>query len=453
VRRAALLVLMCACLQPREPQGRQDESCAWCHGDGTRPGDALTKAAPPRDVHGNTDVVFPGVGAHALHLQGGETYRAVACSGCHLVPASLSSAGHNDGVSQVVLDGGGTWAPGPRTCSGSACHKAVSGVWTRPRSSAEACGSCHGVPPPAPHPQAGACAVCHGELDAGQHVDGVVQTVTASCSACHGSADAGTPLSGAHGAHVARFACSTCHVVPAAPATETHPNGRVDVTCGTSCHYGNPPAWTSPAQLSCSGCHGAPPPVPHPQVLQCALCHPVGGERHVNGSVEAPLPGGCNGCHGGAMNAAPPRDLDGGADTARPGVGAHQAHLVDTGRARVPACSECHAVPAQLFAPGHLDGLTQVRFSGVATANGATPRYQGGSCAGSACHDVRHFTVQPGGGNATEPQWTRVDGSQVSCTSCHGQPPPAPHPARTDCAACHPGVGPLHVNGRVDFVP
>lgn len=478
-----LLVLGAGCFVPRERDGREDTRCASCHGDPSRAGDALLKAAPPNDIRGNSAAEYPGVGAHLLHVSGGATYRAVPCAACHRVPAELSDPLHNDGVTQVVLDGGGTWDLGSRTCSGTACHRAAAAVWTRPRSTAEACGSCHGVPPPPPHPQGGACAGCHGELDAGLHVDGVLQ-VGASCSSCHGSDDGGAPPRsldggtgrehrgvGAHAVHLSGGAttravpCEGCHEVPSMVVTPRHPNGGPaevtaltgwdagSATCATGCHFGASPQWTSQTSLTCSGCHGSPPPPPHPQLAQCSTCHPFAKASHVNGVVELAAPATCDGCHGSAANPAPPRDLDGGTATSRPGVGAHQVHLSGSPRARTVPCGECHLVPAQVFAPQHPDGVTQVRFSGVAIANLAMPRYENGTCAGTACHDVAHFTVTPGGGTDTAPVWTRVDGGQVTCTSCHGQPPPPPHPVRTDCAACHPGVGATHVNGRVDFVP
>ncbi len=447
MRRALLgSLLLGACLVPREPNGRPDETCTSCHGDATRAGDAVSRSAPPKDIRGNTGVEFPGVGAHALHLASG-----VQCSGCHLVPATLGAPGHNDGVTQVVFDGGGAWDLGSRTCSNTACHRAESGVWTRPR--ADACGTCHGLPPPAPHPQATACGTCHLPVDGGAHVNGVVDLqVAVSCGACHGVDATGAPDSGAHATHLAAgVACATCHDVPASIAS--HPNGQLEVRCGGACHFGAPPPWTSTQDLTCSGCHGAPPPAPHPQAPQCSMCHAFSPATHVNGAVDVAVPASCDGCHGSAANPAPPRDLDGGVETSRPGVGAHQVHLVPNPRTRTVECSECHVVPAAVLAAGHVDGVTQVRFSGVAVANLAMPRYTGGTCAGTACHDVAHFTVQPGGGTTTAPEWTRVDGGQVTCTSCHGQPPPPPHPVRTDCGACHPGVGATHVNGRVDFVP
>ena len=117
-------------------------------------------------------------------------------------------------------------------------------------------------------------------------------------------------------------------------------------------------------------------------------------------------------------------------------------------------------LPATVDAGTHLDGVTQVRFQGVARSNLATATYVTGSCT-NACHDVSHLVGIPGagGGQRTSPRWTMVDGTQRQCDSCHGAPPPLPHPARTDCGACHLNaqadggfVRPdLHVNGRVEF--
>ena len=61
----------------------------------------------------------------------------------------------------------------------------------------------------------------------------------------------------------------------------------------------------------------------------------------------------------------------------------------------------------------------------------------------------------------TTPEWTRVDGSQATCGSCHGLPPPAPHPYYAEaCSDCHENVAAdnvsflrpdLHVDGVVTF--
>ena len=508
-----LALLATGCFVPRENGPRPETQCVRCHGDDAREGDAVLKAAPPSDTFGNTAVSSPGVGAHAEHLTASKTHDVVACRECHRVPETTESIGHNDGTTQLVFgaiatkDGGvsPTWDLGTRQCTNSGCHGPVSGKWTRPKTSDEACGSCHALPPVAPHPQYAACEVCHSAVVNAQgirapqlHVDGVVQVNEASCSSCHGATDAGAPPRsldggtsvmqvgvGAHTAHLAGGAfskpveCATCHTVPSMVTTASHPNGgRAEVlssvgydstagSCTTACHGVRSAVWTSPdAGLTCSSCHSAPPAAPHPQVTTCALCHPaeasgqVARATHVNGRVDVMQPTTCNGCHGSAVNDAPPRDLAGSQDTTRVGVGAHQSHLVGRGLARVVSCDECHVVPATVDAGTHLDGVTQVRFQGVARSNLAAATYLNASCT-NACHDVSHLIGAPGsgGGQRTAPTWTVVDGTQRQCDSCHGAPPPLPHPARNDCGACHVNAQAdggfvrleLHVNGRVEF--
>ena len=51
------------------------------------------------------------------------------------------------------------------------------------------------------------------------------------------------------------------------------------------------------------------------------------------------------------------------------------------------------------------------------------------------------MALASGGGNATSPLWTKVDGSQKQCTSCHGNPPPAPNPQDPACQTCHQDAG------------
>lgn len=494
-----LALALTGCFVPREPGPVDgDRACTRCHGDSSRPGDRALRAAPPFDIFGNTGTLFPGVGAHQLHLTADLTHGPVPCAECHRVPDTAADEGHNTGRTRFsfgpVARGDAGVEPSydfaTRRCT-TACHRGTSGVWTRPRSSTEACGTCHGLPPPAPHPQAGSCAVCHADVLAADggfahpelHVDGITQTTNAPCSTCHGD----PPGSGAHVRHVSGgaqtrpVACATCHEVPARAATPKHPNGgRAEVnaavawsqstsSCATACHGATSPSWTSTAALDCTSCHGAPPPAPHPPVQNCALCHPNATgplgrvmsdrSRHVDGVLDVSVPAACDSCHGSPGNPAPPKDTRSETATTSPGVGAHQAHVVGRGLARAVLCSECHVVPTAVVQGQHLDGLAQVTFSGVARANLAQPVYQGGTCGSTACHDIANYTVTPGGGQATTPRWTLVDGSQSTCTSCHGMPPPLPHVQRSDCEACHLNataqrtfVRPeLHVDGRVDF--
>ena len=81
------------------------------------------------------------------------------------------------------------YASATRTCDKSYCHRSAEAVWSEPRNSENACGTCHGLPPAAPHPQSQNCSVCHGEvIDAARHfiaperhVNGVVDYTAGDC--------------------------------------------------------------------------------------------------------------------------------------------------------------------------------------------------------------------------------------------------------------------------------
>ena len=166
-----------------------------------------------------------------------------------------------------------------------------------------------------------------------------------------------------------------------------------------------------------------------------------------------PLAGCSLGCHGSDISTAPPTSIAGDTATTAKGVGAHQQHLnVAPTWHRQVACSDCHVVPQTVGAPGHIDGdnVAEVQFSALA---GAAPAYTGTTCT-AQCHGSTAL-----GGTHPEPTWTQVDGSQVTCGSCHGTPPPAPHPQDPNCASCHPSMEEgsltfrdpsLHINGVVD---
>jgi predicted CxxxxCH...CXXCH cytochrome family protein len=168
-----------------------------------------------------------------------------------------------------------------------------------------------------------------------------------------------------------------------------------------------------------------------------------------------PQAGCAMGCHGAETSNAPPMSLGGSTDTSVVGIGAHQAHLDPASTWHRPvACADCHAVPAELTSPGHMDDAdrkAELTFGPVA----GVAAWDGTSCT-TACHGSAVF-----GGTSPRPAWTRVDGTQSTCGSCHGTPPPAPHPADPNCASCHPTMeeGSLafrdpasHINGVVDVV-
>ena len=406
-----------------------------------------------------------------------------------------------------------------RRCADTYCHGALSPIWTQ--AAAEPCGGCHGLPPPVPHPQSERCAACHAAVvDAEQqiiapdrHVDGRVDVGEIACDACHGGAESAAPPPsldgalaadrrgvGAHRAHLAGgassrpLACSECHPVPEATRPFLHPDGGAasvvftgvaagdalssawDVTSGTCsgswCHSPSgrasaPVSWTRAAPLGCRDCHGAPPEAPHPQVQDCGLCHGdvysstasaiVARERHVDGVVDVRVPEACTGCHSsraGEPDAAP---------SPAPDLGAHSVHVAPRLPARAVPCDECHEVPSEVFAPGHLDSAlpAEVSFAGVATAFEASPVFEAGSCAQTYCHGDQFIGGRPSGGVDTQPSWVTPSGvSALGCQSCHGLPPPPPHPAPADdCSSCHRNVDAgrvfiapdTHVDGVVTF--
>jgi predicted CxxxxCH...CXXCH cytochrome family protein len=351
------------------------------------------------------------------------------------------------------------------------------------------------------------------------HVNGQVDVVVAKCTQCHGAGDSSAPPVdtlgntavsaigvGAHAAHlngagVARpLACGECHEVPEKAEEPTHADGspaevrlngvattgdrepswqRPQQTCAeTWCHGpgtsqgAKSPRWTDPAPLGCASCHGNPPVAPHPQMTDCSRCHgqviapddhsmrdPL---RHVDGVVDVELDATCTSCHG-STNSAPPPDASGGVSTDLLGVGAHQAHVLGTPRSRAVPCTECHQVPTDISTPGHVDtpAPAELTFSGVANAFGAVPRYSAGTCANTACHGAVFPDANDSGGTLTTPHWTTVDGSQAACGTCHGLPPPRPHPYYADdCGRCHENAAPdgksflhpeRHVDGIVTF--
>lgn len=474
-----------------------DATCAgtYCHG-GTLTGGVLTQ---PR---------WTDVGGAAM-----------ACGACHGAPPPAPHPAREDCATchpDTVRADGSLNLEGGRHLDGrldlalltcDACHGAPPPA---PHPASEACVLCH----------AGTVTAA-GTIDSagGLHMNGRVDLSIAGCDGCHGepgqpapprALDGATetvdPGVGAHRAHLEAgtvrhpVACDACHVVPAELGAPDHLDGDsgaelrfsglssfagatpvydpVTLSCAdTWCHGGRltggrqtTPIWTrvDGSQLGCDACHGAPPPAPHPAVGACETCHPetilpggdidLEGGRHIDGQVQTRLQG-CDGCHGQAGQAAPPRDLSGDLSTDAAGVGAHRAHLEGRHLRPAIACGECHPVPAAVEAVTHLDAIpgATMRFGALATTAGLRPDYDAATltCTNVYCHGA---TLS--GGVRPSPVWNRVDGTARACDACHGAPPPAPHPARGDCSTCHPAtvrpdgtidvVGGHHIDGRVD---
>ncbi len=151
----------------------------------------------------------------------------------------------------------------------------------------------------------------------------------------------------------------------------------------------------------------------------------TGGES--DAGSDAPR---CGTCHGTPEDPAPPPSTRRATDPSASGVGAHRRHLDASDRHGQVRCKHCHLVPEAVDSPGHRDGdgRAEVTLSGLATA-GVEASWDGERCTvfchGGAMHDEARRS----------PAWT--DQPPPACDRCHGQPPPAPHPAADDCGACH----------------
>jgi predicted CxxxxCH...CXXCH cytochrome family protein len=496
-------------------------TCSSCHG-------SATSAAPPRGTRLEVATTTRAVGAHQAHLAGGTLAAPVACSECHAVPAAMA---HSDGTVQLAWGPLATaraavpaFDPATLTCS-NYCHGATLAAggsnstpsWTTVDGTQDACGTCHGSPPPAPHTANPDCGLCHvgytqTSVVVATHVNGVLDVKDLTCTSCHGSAqNAAPPMGtlgetdtasravGAHQQHLVAgtlrgpIACEECHVVPTAmdhaDATVQlafGPLARTDgaqaifdatsLTCSNYCHgailrgggTNLAPLWTGGLpQVTCGSCHMTPPPAPHPHTAVCDNCHPgyslgsVNLTTHINGLVEADNLT-CASCHGDTSRvlvmqadplaiAAPPFGSRGELDPTARSVGQHQAHVNrGDGLALPNKCRYCHAVPPE-GAFDHANGTSEVTFGSLATMDGATPTFDGNACANTYCHGA----TLGRGGTDHSPTWTSP--AAVTCGSCHGVPPPLPHPQDQDCVRCHPGYTATsvrkwtHVNGVSDF--
>ncbi|HEY5946254.1 MAG TPA: CxxxxCH/CxxCH domain-containing protein [Kofleriaceae bacterium] len=327
---------------PEDQPAPNDEPLAGCaitcHG-------ADTSNAPPKSISGLTDTTAVGVGAHQSHLIAAPAWhRKVECADCHVVPTDVGSPGHIDGDNKAELTFG--MVAGPSTWTGTSCTTHCHGqtawggsknapTWTLVDGTQSTCGSCHGAPPPPPHPTEMNCATCHPTMeensltfrDPASHINGVVDlvdsAVTGGCTTCHGSTNAAPPKDltgntartargvGAHQQHLATstwhndVTCSSCHVVPLALDSPGHRDG--DNIAEVKFDALNPTGVYTAGTTTCSNqyCHGngrasngtiswlTVGPLP------CNACHSTNGtnmsgrhSRHINGENMQ-----CSGCH------------------------------------------------------------------------------------------------------------------------------------------------------------
>lgn len=255
-------------IPPPPPNAPQQLGCAQtCHGD-------TYSIAPPRNLSGQIDTTLQTVGAHRSHLlPDSPFYLNVACSDCHVVPATPGDEGHIDGDGVAELTFGdratnnGQLTPtfDGQNCSNVYCHGSTltgglesSPTWTQVSGQQLNCGSCHGMPPPPPHATGASCGDCHTTLLPGEgpdyifqapesHIDGKVDTQPdgeQTCTDCHGTGaqpapprdlagntNPDAPGVGAHLAHVEaspwhqQLACTQCHNYPVGVNDPGHLDG------------------------------------------------------------------------------------------------------------------------------------------------------------------------------------------------------------------------------------
>jgi predicted CxxxxCH...CXXCH cytochrome family protein len=283
-------------------------------------------------------------------------------------------------------------------------------VWTRVDGTQKQCGSCHGAPPPAPHPHDPACQNCHA--DAGpsltiktpaQHIDGTVQI------------------------------------------TSVHPAGY-----NAREKHGHDFDAQGPAPCATAGCHGVALTGGNTGGPSCNTCHTAGWQTD------------CKFCHGTTADGAPPAGVLGQTAASDVHVGAHARHVGATATHAAWDCTTCHTRPSTALTPGHIDGANGVVRAEVvfSTLNPSSAySFSAATCASSYCHGS-------GVATRTSPAWTQM--TPLACVDgCHGGDPNRTgmssghrrNEHRKPCATCHKSVVnatgtimnvALHVNGAKD---
>jgi hypothetical protein len=195
--------------------GHYPGACTRCHAESNSAGTALSGGPLHIDgnvdlgdgsgrcgaCHGSGDSPWPTTAAHPAHRSPTLT-EPIACTSCHVVPASVVDARHLDGTVHVDFSGLATARSSLPTwdgtsCAGVACHganladPAAVPAWNDASGAQSKCGACHGLPP-SQHTPSASCnrADCHGsEVSLGAtgapsitasgrplHVDGLVES-------------------------------------------------------------------------------------------------------------------------------------------------------------------------------------------------------------------------------------------------------------------------------------
>ena len=375
-------------------------------------------------------------GSHKKHAQ----FTGIPCATCHS-GAGAGTALHANGVIENVFSGpaaGTTYSQanlpagsGYGACTTSYCHSNVqgpNGVGAPTR---------FGAPtiPPTPPVWGGTfpCGSCHVNMatDASAPGSHVLHANTGGngkypCSTCHSGGGSGTTN---HANHVINLAFTA----PASPSTAyslgngVTPGSGYGSCANTYCHGAGTPVWgANTSRATCEKCHGSTATVPF---------YATSGNT-ANTDAKA-------GAHTNHLNAS---------------TAGHKL----SGNIN---CTECHGVPGDVNAAGHMDtGLpAAINFGTVARSGGLNPSYSNGTCSNTWCHGAGLS------GGDHPPTWNSplLTGIAANdCAQCHAYVPPpqlvSAHVginSATLCINCHSHVNAtgtgftnpaLHINGVVD---
>jgi len=270
---------------------------------------------------------------------------------------------------------------------------------------------------------------------------------------------------------------------PTAPTLSLHGDGWTDPASAN--FHGLAIQQLNWNMTTCKSCHG-PNYAGGTAQKSCLTCH-----TQTNG------PEACNTCHGNFnapvgnnLSWAPPRAVNGDTVATSRGVGAHQAHLLAT-MGKVLKCQECHTVPSQVYAAGHINSPLPAivamndTLANLVSGSGAFiphPAYSAAQlqCNNTYCHgnwqaqkasapaDRQYIYIDSVivGANYS-PKWTGGV-NEATCGSCHGLPPKGHLGYGTNelplssCgnSGCHTGIvdgnGKIldptkHINGKIDY--
>ena len=465
------------------------QSCSFCHGlvnDTTKGGYDFALhpewSAPPYDVDGRVKGANgPAVGAHQAHVATNAIRAPIACSECHVVPATaIHTLNGSIDITFGPLSQSGqahpTWNSSTLTCSATYCHgnfsygvvqgNAASPSWGQ---TLTGCTSCHDMPP-AGHMSVGSaasgCAGCHpdtvlpnGSIDLakGRHINGVKDGTGGACDSCHWfpypSAVPPTVPFAATGAHLAHYGLV---------GQGTTGYGDLDTL---EVKFPTPPPPTSAYAFGCGNCHPSVA-AQHSFLTGGTTAKVVLFENNLapalkskNAPTAAFAAGTCSGvyCHGN-VSATP-------AWNASTVLACNSCHGTSTNPGGAPtgdshvlhgySCNTCHAGTTS---NGTTIANTALHVNGrpdVAEGAGATFTYSGGgSCSNISCHYGQsatwgtttsgHLATLGSGDILVFNSQSNHDVTPLSitenCTLCHAPSLVTQHASK--CDICHSGANP-----------